>query len=141
MACIYKRRQSIDYVCTTEKKLHATAAAHARVSIANSTADSPKPKLPTPYGLIGSFSGKAADAVAFHIWDCAGQSVFNALHSLFMSGRVSEVRVLQRKPYLWAQCPCAALQQPRFTRLFQHTLICCLAGWSTRYTGVGSQDC
>lgn len=63
--------------------------------MAESTADSPKPKLPPhAYRLIGTFSGKAADAVAFHIWDCAGQPVFNALHSLFMSGRVCEVRVL-----------------------------------------------
>ena len=60
-----------------------------------SAADSPKAKLPAPaYRLMGSFAGNAADAVSFHIWDCAGQPVFNALHSLFMSGRVCEVRVL-----------------------------------------------
>jgi hypothetical protein len=58
-----------------------------------SAADSPKAKLPAPeYRLIGTFAGNAADAVSFHIWDCAGQPVFNALHSLFMSGRVCEVR-------------------------------------------------
>ena len=60
-----------------------------------SAADSPKAKLPPhAYRLIGSFAGNAADAVSFKIWDCAGQPVFNALHSLFMSGRVCEVRVL-----------------------------------------------
>ena len=46
-----------------------------------------------PFGLVGSFSGNAADAIAFHIWDCGGQPVFGALHSLFMSGRVYDVRM------------------------------------------------
>ena len=67
-----------------------------------SATDSPKAKLPPQaYDLIGTFAGNAADAVSFHIWDCAGQPVFNALHSLFMSGRVCEVRVLGRGNRIW----------------------------------------
>ena len=68
------------------------AAAPSDVAENSTTDDTPKPSV--PFGLVGSFSGNAADAVAFHIWDCAGQPVFGALHSLFMSGRAFEVRVL-----------------------------------------------
>ena len=80
------------YVCKiTETEKQRPAAAPSDVT-KDSKTDIPKPSV--PFGLVGSFSGNAADAVAFHIWDCGGQPVFGALHSLFMSGRAFEVRAL-----------------------------------------------